>query len=1070
MRSTAALTPGACWSNWVGVTLTTPAGEAYVFSVVELPSGTVTLLFTDIEGSTRLLKQLGARYGEVLAEHRRILRNAVEARGGREVDTQGDSFFFAFARANAAVGAAVTAQRALAGHAWPEGGEVRVRMGLHTGEPAVGDERYVGLSVHRAARIGAVAHGGQVLLSGATRELVEDEVDGVSIRDLGSYQLKDIDRPERLYQLDIEGLQTDFPPLRAANAAQARPQRRRLLLLAAGVIAGAVAISIFAFTQGSGRTSIKAATGDSVAFVDSRSGRIVANPGVGATPTRVAVGAGAIWVANTDGDSVSRINPVTKAVVQTITAVGGGPAGITIGGGDVWVTNSLDGTVTRIDPTVNAVVGKPIAVGNDPVGIVFAAGSVWVANTGDGTTTRINGDTGAPAKKLLPVAATEFAYGAGSLWATLRATNQVEQIDPATGDEQGLVTVGNGAAGIAFGYGAVWVANSLDGTVTRIDPQTNTVAATIPNVGNGPTGVIADARGVWVSNQFDGTLARIDPRRNEVVENVGVGNRPQGLATSGHSVLVAVRPAGAGHRGGSLTMRMNGVLDSLDPSIAYANATWQLLRMTGDGLVAFDQASGLAGSQIVPDLAVSLPPPTNGGRTYTFRLRPNIRYSNGKPIKPSDMRATFERYYRVGKLPVSYYDDIVGAAACRKHPKGCVLKRGIVSDDAARTVTFHLVRPDPEFLVQLALPFANLVPAGTPAREAKTRSLPGTGPYVIASYRPKHVLTLVRNKYFHEWSQAAQPDGYPDKVVVRIGGTGNDVIDDVIHGRADVASTLTTERVSKVRLATVMTRYPSQVHPNPYPTTGGLFLNTRLAPFNHLDARRAVSYAVDRAAAVQNSGGTQQATPSCQILPPDFPGYRRYCPYTAGSTTDGVWTAPDLPKARALVARSGTRGMKVTIWTTPGGIGPFAVRVLRSLGYRAVIKSVSAAHVGDIQDSRNRVQIGYWAWYPDYVAASAFLNPLFACASFVPDSQSNQNTSEFCNPGIDRQIRHALAEQTTNPSEASSKWEQIDRQIVDQAPVVPLTNGTAVDVLSKRVSNYQYNIEFGVLIDQLWVH
>src|SRR5919198_3942676 len=140
----------------------------------ELPTGTVTFLVTDIEGSTGLLSQLGEGYVAVLEEHHAILRKAVEEQGGREIDNQGDSFFFAFERANAAVAAAVLAQRALSEHAWPEGGEVRVRMGLHTGEPIVGPERYVRLGVHRAARIGSAGHGGQVLLSNATRELMDE--------------------------------------------------------------------------------------------------------------------------------------------------------------------------------------------------------------------------------------------------------------------------------------------------------------------------------------------------------------------------------------------------------------------------------------------------------------------------------------------------------------------------------------------------------------------------------------------------------------------------------------------------------------------------------------------------------------------------------------------------------------------------------------------------------------------------------------------------------------------------------------------------------------------------------
>jgi YVTN family beta-propeller protein len=225
-------------------------------------------------------------------------------------------------------------------------------MGLHTGEPSVGDERYVGLGVHRAARIGSVAHGGQVLLSSATRELVEEEVGDVSVRELGSYRLKDIDRPERLFQLDIEGLQTDFPPLSAEKVAEPRPLRWRAILLAAlaGVIAAAVAIPIFAFGQGGGGGgAVEAVAGDSVGVVDSSSGRLVADVGVGASPSRIASGEGAYWVTNADSRSVSRIDPATNRQVETI-PVGSTPSRIALGKGAVWVANSLDGTVSRNRP------------------------------------------------------------------------------------------------------------------------------------------------------------------------------------------------------------------------------------------------------------------------------------------------------------------------------------------------------------------------------------------------------------------------------------------------------------------------------------------------------------------------------------------------------------------------------------------------------------------------------------------------------------------------------------------------------------------------------------------------
>jgi YVTN family beta-propeller protein len=188
----------------------------------ELPTGTVTFLFTDIDGSTELLNQLGERHAPALAEHHRILRKAAEEQDGRQIDNQGDSFLFAFERANAALGAAVLAQRALSEHAWPEGVEVTVRMGIHTDEPIVGEDRDVGLGVHPAARIGALARGGQVLLSNATRKLVDEGLAGVSIRDLGSYRLEGPDRVERLFQLEVAGLRNDFPPLPAERVAEPR--------------------------------------------------------------------------------------------------------------------------------------------------------------------------------------------------------------------------------------------------------------------------------------------------------------------------------------------------------------------------------------------------------------------------------------------------------------------------------------------------------------------------------------------------------------------------------------------------------------------------------------------------------------------------------------------------------------------------------------------------------------------------------------------------------------------------------------------------------------------------------
>jgi len=178
-----------------------------------LPSGTVTFLFTDIEGSTALLRELGDGYSDVLGRERSILRETLGSAGGQEIDTQGDAFFFSFTRARDAVSGAVAAQRALARQDWPGDVDVKVRMGLHTGEPSVGDEGYVGLDVVRAARICSAGHGGQILLSETTRALLgADLPDGASLRDLGTQTLKDVGE-ERIFQLSLEG-HDDFAPLK----------------------------------------------------------------------------------------------------------------------------------------------------------------------------------------------------------------------------------------------------------------------------------------------------------------------------------------------------------------------------------------------------------------------------------------------------------------------------------------------------------------------------------------------------------------------------------------------------------------------------------------------------------------------------------------------------------------------------------------------------------------------------------------------------------------------------------------------------------------------------------------
>jgi class 3 adenylate cyclase len=210
----------------------------------ELPSGTLTVLHTEIEGSTLLTVHLGDRYPEILATHCALVRAACAAHEGHEVDTQGDSFFMVFPRATQAVAATVAMQHALAAEAWPEGGAVRVRIGLHTGEPIRTAAGYTGLDVIRGARIRDAGHGGQVLLSKTTAALVEEALlEGLSLRDLGAYRLKNLPRPERIFQLIIPDLPADFPPLQSLDTPRRMPGRVLTTVLCVD-IAGSTALLV----------------------------------------------------------------------------------------------------------------------------------------------------------------------------------------------------------------------------------------------------------------------------------------------------------------------------------------------------------------------------------------------------------------------------------------------------------------------------------------------------------------------------------------------------------------------------------------------------------------------------------------------------------------------------------------------------------------------------------------------------------------------------------------------------------------------------------------------------------
>jgi peptide/nickel transport system substrate-binding protein len=503
---------------------------------------------------------------------------------------------------------------------------------------------------------------------------------------------------------------------------------------------------------------------------------------------------------------------------------------------------------------------------------------------------------------------------------------------------------------------------------------------------------------------------------------------------------------------------------SPDPQVDYTLQEWQLLVLTHDGLVAFRHAAGNPGTQIVPDLATSIPKPTDGGKTYTFTLRSGIKFSNGQVVTPKDVLATFERLFKIGDSPNAgtWYNVIVGGDACVKTPKTCSLAKGITI--SGNKITFHLTHGDPEFLDKLGVPFAYILPASTPTKNVNFPP-PGTGPYKWAEYAPNKEIKLVRNPFFKVWSKDAQPAGNPDVILQKFGLSVEAEVTAVENNQADWVF----DPIPADRLGEIGTKYADQVYISPLTAIWYFAFNTRIPPFNNLDARRAVNYATDRNALIKVYGGPKLGVPTCQILPPNFPGYQPYCPYTT-KPGSGKWTGPDMAKAMQLMKTSHTAGTAVKVNTTNDpvgkGVGLYFVGLLNKLGYKATLQAMS----GDIQypysqNSKNKVQFALSQWYQDYPAASDFLNILLGCASFHPNSNSSPNIAAFCNKPIQAQMDKALSLGVANPEAANSLWATVDRKVTDQAPWVAMFNPKLIDFVSSRITNHVFSPQWYFLLD-----
>ncbi len=1015
-----------------------------------------TFLIADIRGYTAFTQQRGDEAAAVLAARfAAIVREVVTRGDGEVVELRGDEALCVFDSPRASIRCAVSMQQRFADEirANPDL-PLRVGIGIDAGEAVAVEGGFRGGALNLAARLCSLAKPGEVLVSQGV-VLFARQVDDIEYVDQGRVTLKGLREPVQYYRARFD---LDMPPPPGEEAGRSRSQVAAIALVI--VVLAAVAGLAAVLHHGGASAAVPEVGDNGVAQFDA-GGRVVGQASFADPPGGVAIGLGRVWATDPAGDALREIDPTTSRAAGSPIQIGSSPTGVAISGGRVWVVDGGERRVAEYDPRSGKII-RSVAVGNGAGPIVAVTDGVWVVNSADGTAQRIaagSGQVSAP----IPVgsAPSAIAVGQGAVWVTDEADGSLVRIDQRTLQVTRLA-VGQTPASVAVGAGAVWVANTIDNTVTQVrlpSLQIEKIPVTAP------TTIAFGGDTVWVASRQTSTLTRIDPSTATVAATARTGAPTSSLVTADDRLWATTSSAPSSHRGGTLRIGLNQGLDSIDPAVSFYAPAWQVIANTNDGLVGFRRVGGGAGAVVVPDLAIAIPVPTDNGRTYTFQVRRGIRYSTGGTVKPSDFRSSLERALEVPGGPAGYFlTSIVGAAHCISAPSTCSLKGGVVADDAAGTVTIHLTRPDWSLLDELSLPFADAVPAGTPA-PANNRPVPATGPYQVTAYTPDHQLTLTRNPHYRPWSEQAQPEGFPDRMTWYLSLPTARQAAMVAHGSLDVALGDPQNPGLDPVIARLATQFPDQAHIYTRVQIYAFLLDTRKPPFNNVLARRAINFAIDRRKARLALGGPSAGQITCQMLPPNIPGYQPYCPYTKAGSDSGVWTQPDLARARRLVARSGTAGEHVTVsaQAADSSLAGILVSALRALGYDVRLDARGTVRDYNQQvGSAQGVQAGPYPYVDDYPAPSDFLTLQFACDSAV-------NVSHYCNPALDREMERAGRLESSAPSQAALLWQHIDQQVTDQAPWIPLVNDRRIDYLSAHVSNYQHHPQWGMLTDQLWL-
>jgi YVTN family beta-propeller protein len=841
--------------------------------------------------------------------------------------------------------------------------------------------------------------------------------------------------------------------------ANRKTARRGRALIAAGfvlLLAAAIAAGLVELTS-RGATAVRVAP-NSVAAIDTRTDRVVAGVPVGARPSAIAFGSGSLWVANLDDQTISRVDPQTLQTLRTI-ALSDPPMGIATARGRVWVVQSNPTqdfvTVASVDPQFD-VIDHTVRVGNvvpDSPGAIAARGdALWVAPS-SGELTRLDPGTGQIVQQVDPNAGPAgIGLGAGTVWATDSEADNVIRLDPT-----GLLTtvpVGHSPGGIAVGDGGVWVADSLDDTIVRIDPDTSAVTATI-RVGNAPAGVSVGAGSVWVANSGDGTVTRINPNSDKVIATIAVGGSPQAITFAGGRAWVTIDartipPPGVAAGDGTARVDFRVDVGSMDPALAYSTLSWQLLYATCAKLLNYPDKSGPAGSRLVPEVAQSLPVISADGKTYTFTIREGFRFSppSNAPVTAQTFKDSIERSLSPRmKSPVAYeFSDIVGARAYMAgktpHISG-VIARG-------NTLAIKLVTPEPDLPARTTEPAFCAVPPNTPIDPNGVRLIPSAGPYRVASYTPGEGVVLTRNPNYH----GSRPHRLA-RIEVAVGIPGPRAVADVLAGTADYANN--GEIAGAADADTLAARYGpgspaarsgrQQYFVGPEPALDFLALNTHHPTFADARLRRAVSYAIDRAALARLGDGLLALPdrPTDDFLPPGVPGHTDVHVYPL---------TQDLIKARTLArGHAGTTVVLYTCNASPCGEQAQIIKTdLAAIGLRVEVKAFPTGTLFTKLATRGEpFDIGWAEFAPDYLDPDAMLNTLLEEGTVIPT---------FDDPAY--RARLATAARLTGTRRYLT-YARLDADLVrNAAPLIAFGNNSYHDLFSKRMGCQTYVPAYGI--------